>query len=151
MLSGVGVGAGAARAQSKHAANIVDRPLPKTAAAAPTVAFSAWAHLFSELISYSMGRAATITELEERLDAVGYEVGTRMMELLSYREKQVRVFVMRGMGGRGGGGETAGDREERARECVFARGHACDCVRQRGEEQQVEQRERAAPRCQCSR
>lgn len=26
-----------------------------------------------------------------RLDKVGYEVGTRMMELLSYREKQVRV------------------------------------------------------------
>lgn len=75
---------------NKHALNIVDRPIPKTRAEVPTVSFSAYAYLFSELISYAMDRAASITELEERLDKVGYEVGTRVLELLSYREKQVK-------------------------------------------------------------
>jgi hypothetical protein len=108
---------------------------------------SAFAHLFAALISYSVDRAASITELEERcavvcgcercrglggdagrpcvwaelrllcrvwpwvnahnpapllsrhkqqqppnnrLDRAGYEVGARMMELLSWREKQPR-------------------------------------------------------------
>lgn len=124
---------------NKHAVNIIDRPIPKTRAEVPTVSFSAYAYLFSELISYATDRAASITELEERcarmralscrprgggaavprvtaavassgvtrhapqrtstkhqplatlprLDKVGYEVGTRMLELLSYREKQV--------------------------------------------------------------
>lgn len=50
----------------RHALNIVDRPLPKARGESPTVSFSAYAHLFSELISYAMDRAASITELEER-------------------------------------------------------------------------------------
>ncbi|GBF89122.1 hypothetical protein Rsub_01839 [Raphidocelis subcapitata] len=81
---------GAGARPNRHAVNIVERPIPKTRAEVSTVAFSAYAYLFSELISYAMDRAASITELEERLDKVGYEVGTRMMELLSYREKTVR-------------------------------------------------------------
>ncbi|KAI8476461.1 MAG: component of TRAPP complex [Monoraphidium minutum] len=75
---------------SRHALNIVDRPIPKTRPEVPTVSFSAYAYLFGELISYATDRAASITELEERLDKVGYEVGTRMLELLSYREKQIK-------------------------------------------------------------
>jgi hypothetical protein len=55
-----------AQRQSKHALNIVDRPISKNKLDIPTVSFSAYAYLFSELISYAMERAASITELEER-------------------------------------------------------------------------------------
>ena len=80
-----------------------------------TVSLSAFAYLFSELIQYTLDRAASTTELEDRyvtlsafkrtvtssrwprlnllpgrLEKVGYEVGTRMLELLSWREKVVR-------------------------------------------------------------
>jgi hypothetical protein len=56
---------------NKHAVNIVERPIPKARSDVPTVSFSAYAHLFSELISYAMERAASITELEERCAARG--------------------------------------------------------------------------------
>lgn len=52
--------------QSKHALNIVDRPISKNKLDIATVSFSAYAYLFSELISYSVDRAASITELEDR-------------------------------------------------------------------------------------
>lgn len=51
---------------AKQALNIVDRPLPRVRADVPTVSLSAFAYLFSELISYAMDRAASITELEDR-------------------------------------------------------------------------------------
>ncbi|KAF8072777.1 trappc5 [Scenedesmus sp. PABB004] len=37
-----------------------------------------------------MDRAASITELEDRLDRVGFDVGGRVLELLGYREKAPR-------------------------------------------------------------
>lgn len=53
-------------APSKHALNITDRPLARNKLDIPTVSLSAFAYLFSELISYAMDRAASITELEDR-------------------------------------------------------------------------------------
>lgn len=52
--------------QARQALNIVDRPLPKARPDVPTVSLSAFAFLFSEIISYAMDRAASVTELEER-------------------------------------------------------------------------------------
>lgn len=75
---------------SKQSLNILDRPIPKNKLEIPTVSLSAFAYLFSELIQYTMDRASSTTELQERLDKVGYEVGYRVLELLSYREKQLR-------------------------------------------------------------
>lgn len=51
---------------TKHALNIIDRPLARNKLDIPTVSLSAFAYLFSELISYAMDRAASITELEDR-------------------------------------------------------------------------------------
>jgi hypothetical protein len=53
-------------APSKHALNIIDRPIARNKLDIPTVSLSAFAYLFSELISYAMDRAASITELEDR-------------------------------------------------------------------------------------
>jgi trafficking protein particle complex subunit 5 len=74
--------------KSKHSVDIVDRPLTKNrlevchnfgvafyASAVgrdlplvqiPTVSLSAFAYLFSELIQYTLDRAASTTELEDR-------------------------------------------------------------------------------------
>lgn len=51
---------------ARQALNIVDRPIARTRAEVPTVSLSAFALLFSELISYSMDRSASITDLEDR-------------------------------------------------------------------------------------
>lgn len=56
-------------APSKHALNIIDRPIARNKLDIPTVSLSAFAYLFSELISYAMDRAASITELEDRCGA----------------------------------------------------------------------------------
>lgn len=56
----------------------------------PTVSLSAFAYLFSELIQYTIDRATSTTELEERLENVGHEVGVRVVELLSYRDRQLK-------------------------------------------------------------
>jgi hypothetical protein len=51
---------------TKHALNIIERPLARSKLDVPTVSLSAFAYLFSELISYAMDRAASISELEDR-------------------------------------------------------------------------------------
>jgi trafficking protein particle complex subunit 5 len=71
----------------RHAVNIIDRPVARSKLDVPTVSLSAYAYLFSELISYAMDRAASVTELEERLERVGHDVGLRAAELLAYRER----------------------------------------------------------------
>ncbi|KAJ9531243.1 hypothetical protein QJQ45_006681 [Haematococcus lacustris] len=55
-----------------------------------SVSLSAFAYLFSELIQYAMERATSTGELEDRLDRVGYDVGVRMLELLSWRERALK-------------------------------------------------------------
>mmetsp|Transcript_25616 Transcript_25616/g.65011 ORF Transcript_25616/g.65011 Transcript_25616/m.65011 type:complete len:202 (-) Transcript_25616:369-974(-) len=76
--------------RSKQSMNIVDRPITKNKLEIPTVSLSAFAYLFSELIQYAMDRASSTVELDDRLDRVGYDVGLRMLELLSYRERVMR-------------------------------------------------------------
>jgi hypothetical protein len=51
----------------------------------PTVSLSAYSHLFSELIAYSLDRSSSIAELEDRLTRVGHDVGLRLAELLPWR------------------------------------------------------------------
>jgi hypothetical protein len=51
---------------TKHALNIIERPLARNKLDIPTVSLSAFAYLFSELISYAMDRSGSITELEDR-------------------------------------------------------------------------------------
>lgn len=75
---------------SRHAVSIVERPLLRSKAEVSTVSFSAFAYLFSELIQYSQTKVKSTTELEHRLEVVGGEVGRRLLELLTYREKTPR-------------------------------------------------------------
>ena len=67
--------------------NIVDRPLPKGKS---EVSLSAFSFLFSELVQYHRTRASSIAELEQKLSEAGEGVGSRMLEVLAYRDKSNR-------------------------------------------------------------
>jgi len=51
------------------------------------VSLSAFGFLFSELVQYSQTRVEQLQEWENRLAAIGYQVGIRMQELLPVRER----------------------------------------------------------------
>jgi len=41
------------------------------------------------LVQYHQGRAASISELERRLESAGYGVGLKVLEMTAYRAKEV--------------------------------------------------------------
>jgi len=53
------------------------------------VSLSAFAYVYSELVQYHQGRAASISELERRLESAGYGVGLKVLEMTAYRAKEV--------------------------------------------------------------
>ncbi|CAG8529548.1 13907_t:CDS:2 [Ambispora leptoticha] len=79
------------RHHSSKRASIVDRNLNKTKAT--EVGLSAFAFLFSEMLQYAQKRVHGIQDLERkqipffRLNDFGYRVGTRLLELIVWREK----------------------------------------------------------------
>lgn len=74
--------------QSKYGSTgIVDKPFRP---GKQEVTLSAFAYLFSELVQYCQSRVSNISELERRLDEVGYGVGLRLLEVLAYRERGQR-------------------------------------------------------------
>jgi hypothetical protein len=56
------------------------------------VSLSAFAYLYLELVQYHQHRVASISELERKLEASGYGVGLKVLELLAYRSKEVSIF-----------------------------------------------------------
>jgi trafficking protein particle complex subunit 5 len=54
------------------------------------VSLSAFAYVFSELVQYHQSRVESISELERRLEATGFSVGLRVLELLAVRAKEYR-------------------------------------------------------------
>eukprot|EP00986_Skeletonema_menzelii_P019943 scaffold29688_cov154-Skeletonema_menzelii.AAC.1 len=76
--------------------NILDRPLGRSggrvsgSSDATSVSLSAFAYVYSELVQYHQGRAASVSELERRLESAGYGVGLKVLELVAYRSKEVR-------------------------------------------------------------
>ncbi|XP_067928670.1 trafficking protein particle complex subunit 5-like [Watersipora subatra] len=65
-------------------ASILDRPLSKSKAEINVATF---AFLFSEMVSYCEKRASTVSDLNGRLHALGYEVGTKILDVNYIREK----------------------------------------------------------------
>ena len=53
------------------------------------MSLSAFAYIYSELVQYHQGRAASISELERRLESAGYGVGLKVLEMTAYRAKEV--------------------------------------------------------------
>ncbi|OBZ79876.1 Transport protein particle subunit trs31 [Grifola frondosa] len=65
--------------------NIYDRSLNKTRAS--EVSAPAFAFLFSEIVQYTQKRVSGINDLERRLNTLGYRVGTRVFELMAWRNE----------------------------------------------------------------
>ncbi|CAG8529639.1 8846_t:CDS:2 [Paraglomus brasilianum] len=68
--------------------SVVERNLNKTRSA--EVGLSAFAFLFSEMLQYTQKRVQGIQDLERKLNDFGYRVGTRFLELITWREKNNR-------------------------------------------------------------
>jgi len=64
---------------------IVERNLNKTKGA--EVGLGAFAFLFSEMLQYAQRRVHGIQDLERKLNDFGYRVGTRLLELIVWRDK----------------------------------------------------------------
>lgn len=57
------------------------------------MSLSAFAYLYSELVQYHQNRVDSISELERRLESSGYGVGLKVLELITYRNREVRTCV----------------------------------------------------------
>lgn len=51
------------------------------------VSLSAFSYLFSEMVQYHQNRVDSVSALEQRLEAAGYGVGLKILELLAYRAR----------------------------------------------------------------
>jgi hypothetical protein len=65
--------------------SIIERNLNKTKGA--EVGLGAFAFLFSEMLQYAQKRVHGIQDLERKLNDFGYRVGTRLLELIVWRDK----------------------------------------------------------------
>ncbi|KAL5518542.1 TRS31 [Sanghuangporus vaninii] len=70
-------------AMARPRPNIYERNLNKTRTA--EVSLSAFAFLFSEIVQYTQKRVNGIADLERRLNVLGYRIGTRVLELMTWR------------------------------------------------------------------
>lgn len=51
------------------------------------MSLSAYAFLFSEIVQYSQKKVSGVNDLERRLSTLGYRIGTRVFELMSWRSE----------------------------------------------------------------
>eukprot|EP00531_Pseudo-nitzschia_arenysensis_P011612 CAMPEP_0116124882 /NCGR_PEP_ID=MMETSP0329-20121206/5519_1 /TAXON_ID=697910 /ORGANISM="Pseudo-nitzschia arenysensis, Strain B593" /LENGTH=206 /DNA_ID=CAMNT_0003618895 /DNA_START=38 /DNA_END=658 /DNA_ORIENTATION=+ len=76
---------------SRTPANILDRPLGGRGSRADNqISLSSFAYLYSELVQYHQNRVDSISELERRLESSGYGVGLKMLEVISYRNREYK-------------------------------------------------------------
>jgi len=84
------------RSTAQSNTNILDRPLGRSggrvsgSSESTSVSLSAFAYVYSELVQYHQGRAASVSELERRLESAGYGVGLKVLELVAYRSKETK-------------------------------------------------------------
>lgn len=71
----------------KPKVSILDRNLSKGKG---EVSLSSFALLFSEVVQYCQNRVYTVPELQNKLSEMGYEIGTKLIDLLIVREKNYK-------------------------------------------------------------
>eukprot|EP00761_Pharyngomonas_kirbyi_P005404 gb/GECH01005409.1/.p1 GENE.gb/GECH01005409.1/~~gb/GECH01005409.1/.p1 ORF type:complete len:184 (+),score=24.83 gb/GECH01005409.1/:1-552(+) len=75
--------------------SILDRPIGKGKS---EVALSSFSFLFGEIVKYSRSQSIKTDEIAARLNELGYQVGFRMFEAHSYRERlnkrEIRLVAM---------------------------------------------------------
>ena len=71
-------------------AGILERPLERNSSRRTEVSLTAFAYLFSEMVSYCRDRSATLPTLEAKLEELGHRVGSRALELSIWRDRPGR-------------------------------------------------------------
>mmetsp|Transcript_747 Transcript_747/g.772 ORF Transcript_747/g.772 Transcript_747/m.772 type:complete len:200 (-) Transcript_747:887-1486(-) len=66
---------------------ILDRGITKPKG---EVSLSAFSFLFSEMVQYNQNQVQSVTDLERKLEELGYNVGQKMIELIGYRERLIK-------------------------------------------------------------
>lgn len=64
--------------------SILDKILPK---GKNEVSLSLFALVFSEIIQYSQKSCSSVTDLSDKIHSLGYDVGSRLLDLYVFREK----------------------------------------------------------------
>jgi len=57
------------------------------------VSLSAYALVYSEMVQYHQSRSSSVNDLERRLESSGYGVGFKILELMAYRNRDVRFYL----------------------------------------------------------
>lgn len=70
--------------------SLLDKPIPRGTA---QVSLSAFSYLFCELVSYCQQRMDGVSDLEKRMSDLGYGIGLRSLELLTYRSS-IQAFLI---------------------------------------------------------
>ena len=68
--------------------NILDKSLSR---GKQEVSLSIFALLFSEMVQYAQSRSFTVTDLQTKLHEVGYQVGSRMLDVVVVRERSSKL------------------------------------------------------------
>ncbi|EEB17849.1 trafficking protein particle complex subunit, putative [Pediculus humanus corporis] len=71
----------------KSKTSILDRNLSKGKG---EVSLSCFALLFSEVVQYCQNRVFTVPELQNKLSEIGYDIGTKFIDILMVREKNYK-------------------------------------------------------------
>jgi hypothetical protein len=89
---------------SGSAPTILDKPISK---GITQVSLSSFSYLFSELVQYCQQRVDAIAELEKRLHDMGYQIGLRSLELLTYRHSIQSYLLTNSQTGSSGSSSNA--------------------------------------------
>lgn len=54
------------------------------------ISLAAYSFLFSEMLQYTQKKVSGIEDLEKRLGSFGYKVGLRMLELVLFRDRNLK-------------------------------------------------------------
>lgn len=76
---------------AKKTVSVLDKPLPKVR---KELSLSTFAFLFSEVVQYCQSRVTDASDLEKRLMTVGYDIGSRYLELGMFRDKKNREIKL---------------------------------------------------------
>lgn len=80
----------ATSASSPGVPSLLDKPIPRGTG---QVSLSAFSYLFCELVSYCQARMDGVADLEKRMSDLGYGIGLRSLELLTYRSS-IQAFLI---------------------------------------------------------
>ena len=88
--AGTPIAASSSSGVVSSAPSLLDKPISRGTG---QVSLSAFSYLFCELVSYCQARMDGVADLEKRMSDLGYGIGLRSLELLTYRSS-IQAFLL---------------------------------------------------------